>query len=152
MARYATLGEVQAHLPSGIWAPGAGEPTAAKVQNWLDQQSAWVDNTLRWKYTVPVTDATDQATLGGIVAMLVAAQVWMALGGHSGDDLSGGRSLRKTALEMLAYSQATGQSRLVLPNTEESSTGEAAVMQPLGSFTDPDDGGAARVFDVGMHL
>lgn len=59
-------------------------------------------------------------------------------GGQGQPVPSGGAGLRKAAYQILAYNERTGQSMLVLPNTPESDSGEAAVGQSEGTFTDPD--------------
>lgn len=140
---YAVIGDVTDFVPSQIWTPAAdSQPNEATITDWLTAQSRWLDSTLRWKYTVPITDAGDVALLKPIVARLVAAQVLEVLGGHDPTYSEFSGRVRKVALEMLAYSQAKGQSMLVLPNSGVSDSGEAAVGQAQSTFTDPAETGS----------
>jgi hypothetical protein len=151
---YAAIADVQARVPTQVCQMGeTSQPSADVVEGWLDATSAWVDASLRWKYLVPVTDAADRGTLKQVVAQLVAAQVWDVIGGHGGDQPAGGASLRRAAFQMLAYNEREGRSYLLLPGTTLADTGEAEVEQPVGSFSDPDDGaGSSRLFSIGMNF
>lgn len=139
---YGTVPGVQAHIPKQFLGTagfdGQSQPTRSQVSTWITAQSAFIDSTLRWKYSVPVTDTADVATLTVICEMLVAAQVWAVLAGHSAEASATAKELRASALTMLAYSSREGKSYLVLPGTATSDSGEADVMAPEGSFTDPD--------------
>lgn len=151
---YATLPDVQARIPQSLWTGSPdSEPKASDVQGWLTQVTGWIDSSLRWKYTVPITDAGDLATLRPICADLVAARVWGVIAGHSEEYAKVGRELTKFAREMLAYDSRTGRSLLVLPSTAESDSGEAAIGQPEATFTDPDDcESEPRFFTIGMDF
>ncbi|MFN3652225.1 MAG: hypothetical protein ACK47B_21820 [Armatimonadota bacterium] len=148
---YATAADVQESVPLQSWTMGAdSQPSQATIEEWLEAQSAWVDATLRWKYDVPITAAADLALLKPLVAMLVAAQVWAILGGHTGQEPVAAVTLRRTALSMLVFDPKSGQSRVVLPNSAESETGEAELGQPISSFSDPEsDDGIPRLFEIG---
>jgi len=148
---YATVADVQSRIPEGTFTIGpASSPSEAMVAAWIAADSAWVDATLRWKYTVPVSEAADVAMLAPIVAALAAAKIWAFVGGHNGEMPSAGTELRREALVMLAFDAKRGRSNLVLPSTVESDTGEAAVGQPESTFTDPDaDDAIPRMFDLG---
>lgn len=139
---YGTTADVQALIPRQLLGAGgfgpASQPNQAQVTTWISTQSAWIDSTLRWKYSMPATDSADVAMLTTICAMLVAAQVWSVLGGHDAQVPGAGPQLVKMARMLLAYDERTGRSSLVLLNTSESDSGEATVGQPEASFTDPD--------------
>jgi phage gp36-like protein len=153
---YATPADVQARVPTQLLTLGAGsQPSAAQVTAWLAAASAWIDATLAWKYLAPVTAAPDAALLAPVCAALVAAQVWTVISGHDAKLAANAGELRREALQLLAYDARTGQSRLVLSQTALADSGEAAVNQPEGTFTDPDqsDGAThARLFWIGMEL
>lgn len=158
-SRYASLADVRSRVPAQLWTPSPrSHPTDEMVLGWLDAASAWIDTTLRWKYVVPVTEAADLALLRPICARLVAAQVWEVIGGHGQDQPSSANMLRKEARILLAYDPgsgmrpSSGQANIVLPNTALAVTGEAVVASPSSSFTDPDEGGADRLFSMGMVL
>lgn len=136
---YATVAEVQARIPTQLLEIGtASQPTTAQVTAWLTAESLWIDAALRWRYSVPVTDADDLLRLATICAALVASRCWTVLGGHSAEVVANAEQLRNEALSMLAYDRRTGRALLVLPGTSLSGSGEAAVMLPESSFTDPD--------------
>src|SRR5579862_9463545 len=146
---YASLSDVQSLIPTQIWtASGASQPSDVQVQTWLAQTSRWIDGTLRWRYASMtesdsdpiVSDPSDLLTVQAVCALLAAAQVWDVLGGHAAQEPSSGPVLREQAYRLLAYDAAEGRSYVTLPNTTLSSTGEAALGQPEGTFTDPDDG------------
>lgn len=156
---YATVADVQARFPTQILTINAtSQPTTTQVTEWLAQQSLWIDQTLRWKYDAPLTDAEDLLVLKPIAAALVAAQVWGVLGSFGSDAGDVGANLRREALSMLAYDPKTGRSNLVLPDTALADTGEASLGQPLSTFTDPallgEDGLPAnpRFFTTSMEL
>lgn len=138
---YAVVADVQARIATQLLTITAtSQPSSAQVGEWLDQQSAWIDATLRWRYAVPITNATDVDMLQPICAGLVAAMVYQVVGSHSAEGLEIARQLRRDALEMLGYAMqdGAGRSSITLPNSALSSSGEAAVGQPVSSFTDPD--------------
>lgn len=153
---YAALDDVKARIPSQIWSGGpTAQPSEVAVSAWLTATSDWVDSSLRWKYAVPVTDATDLLILQQVVALLAAAQVWdvkASFNPQTGGTISGA-GLRKNAYELLAYDAKSGRSNLVLPNTPESDSGEAAGGLADSSFTDPDAcGSEPRYFRIGMDF
>lgn len=136
---YATAANVQARIPKQLCEIGpASQPSLSQVEAWLTAQSNWIDRALRWKYVTPITDADDIAVLREICAQLVASQIWDVKGSFGPDQASQGPHLRRSALETFAWDAKSGQSRLVLSDSSLSDTGEAAVMQPEGTFTDPD--------------
>lgn len=142
---YGTVAGVQANIPKQFIGQAGfsaeSQPTRTQVTSWVTAQSAFIDSSLRWKYSVPITNATDVATLTVICEMLVAAQVWSVLAGHSAEASATAKQLRESALTMLAYNSREGRSYLVLPNSATSDSGEADVGSPEGSFTDPDSTG-----------
>ena len=154
MAVYATLDDVKGRIPKQIWEAGpSSQPSTSEVTNWLAASSAWVDDTLRWKYAVPITAEADVLVLRQAVSLLVAAQVWDAKGsfnpqspGTAGADT--GARLRKAAYELLGYDPKLARSSLVLPGTVESDSGEAAGGLSDSSFTDPDCEGPPRYFTI----
>lgn len=155
MARYAEAADVQALVAIQIARFNAtSQPTLTQVETWLDQQSDWVDRTLRWRYTVPITDADDKSALNPILAALVAALAWETIGSHNGEMLGIAAQLRRNALQSLAYQSSganAGRSFIVLPNSGLSDSGEASLSIPEHSFTDPDDCDSnPRFFEIGM--
>ena len=155
MAVYDSIDDVKGRVPRQIWEAGpSSQPSVAEVTHWLAASSAWVEDTLRWKYAVPVTDETDGLVLRQAVSLLVAAQVWDAKGsfnpqspGTAGADT--GARLRKAAYELLGYDPKLARSSLVLPGSVESDSGEAAGGLSDSSFSDPDDSdGVPRLFTI----
>lgn len=142
---YGSVAGVQANIPKQLLSAagftGETQPTRAQVTTWLNSQSAFIDSALRWKYAVPITDATDVLTLNTVCELLVAAQAWMVIAGHDAQASATAKQLRETALLMLAYNARDGRALLVLPNSTTSDSGEADVMAPEGSFTDPEGTG-----------
>lgn len=149
---YAVVADVQARVATQLVTISAtSQPSTTQVTEWLAQQSAWIDATLRWRYSVPITDATDVDMLQPICAALVAAMVYQVVGSHSAEGLEIAKQLRRDALEMLGYAARTGDGRsaITLPNSALSSSGEAAVGQPVSSFTDPDvSDNTPRFFEI----
>lgn len=146
---YATLDDVQDRLPTQVWEIGVTEqPSSAAVSGWLEAQTRFLNGTLAWKYSVPVTDASDLAVLRQVCAALVAAEVYDLLAMHDPANLSNpARNLRQNAYQQLAYDAKSGQAHLVLSGTALSESGEADVGSPEGSFTDPDaEGSEPRLF------
>ena len=177
---YATVADVQARVLQSLATLGpATEPSESTVEGWIDGASAWIDGALSWKYQVPVTDATDLALLKPICSAWVAAQVYEVLEGTP-TSLAGGvtlnrasQRLREEAIIAFVYQPGgvrtfvpgagqvlvskdqdrAGKSFLVLTNTAPATTGEAAVRQPLGTFTDPEaEGSEPRLFGAGREF
>lgn len=151
MARvpYAEVPDVQARLPEQmLFIDGDSQPSESRVGDMLEAASGWIDSTLRWRYTVPITHVDDLMLLRQACAALVAAQCWQVISASSPDFAAIGKDLRKEAMVMLAYDERTGRSALTLPNSTLSETGEASIGQPDSTFTDPDDGGDARSFEI----
>lgn len=171
---YASVADAQARIRTALLTIGAGsEPTTTQVTDWLEQWSLWVDQSLAWKYVVPVTQADDLKLLKPVVAALVAAECWGVIATANPGQEDRGPELRAEALAMLAYQPATARqfvpgvgmvavtaraglaekSFLVLPHTALADSGEAAVGAPVGSFTDPDaEGSVPRFFRAAMEL
>lgn len=151
MATYATVSDVQSRIPLQLCTIGPeSQPPQSEVENLLTQVSGWMDSALRWKYAVPITDATDLETLRPICADLVAARVWDVIAGQDEGYAKKSERLAKFAKEMFSWEARTGRSLLVLPSTTESDSGEAAVNAPVASFTDPDvETSVPRFFSMG---
>jgi hypothetical protein len=142
---YATVGDVQARIPTQLWSAGFdSQPTQDQVCAWLQETSDWVDRTLAWKYTIPITDPTDLATLQPIITNLVAAQVWDVLAGTAPQYAETGARLERRGKQALAYNASTGRSMIAMNNTGFSDTGEAVTDFPDSSFTDPSEVGGRR--------
>lgn len=172
---YATVAQVQGRLRTGLITIGAtSEPSTATVTEWLEEVSAWIDATLAWRYVVPVTDSNDKAVLRRAATALVAGMVLKVLAASGGDVGDDAEALMGEGLTDLVYQPgsvksfvpgvgsvvvakdavAAGRSLVVLPNTAESDSGEAAVDHAAGSFSDPDaeEGGVnERLFEIGRE-
>jgi len=151
MQRYASVADVQARVPRTLLTIDEESAVSdVQVEEWLDAHSQWVDGTLSWRYAVPLTDPESGRVLRPIVALLAAADVWDHLGGHAVEPMAQPMALRRTAHQMLGYQATTGRSNLLLTSATYSSSGEAAVQQPVSSFTDPDSATATDfTFKVG---
>ena len=155
MARYATIDDVQARIPLPLLTiDPSTQPSSSVVNDWLDADSLWVDQALRWKYVVPVTADADITILRQVLADLVASRCWQLLSAHGGELSSPAVELRRQALQSLAYDAKSGRAMLVLPGTAEADTGEAMTGQAVHSFTDPDtdEDATPRFFSVDMEL
>jgi phage gp36-like protein len=171
---YATTADVQARIPTAVLTIGAGtEPSSATVDGWLTSASAWIDSSLAWKYLMPVTDPSDLELLRPICAALVAAQVFSVLAASDATLDAMVRSLRAEALSALVYSpggagtwmeggatvitskdlSGIGRAMLVLRHTALEDSGEAALDQPLSTFSDPlEDDRQARMFNRSIQF
>ena len=162
---YATVADVQGNIPAQMCTISDGfppsQPSATLVTQWLESASAFIDGSLRWKYIVPITDATDILVLREACALLAAARVWDVLGGHSAQEPAGGAALRTNAYDLLVYDRKgnanaaipPGRSYVELPNTTLATTGEAALGEPMSTFTDPADPmNEQRMFSIGMQF
>lgn len=157
---YAVVSDVQGRIATQLLTIGASsQPTTDQVEEWLEQQSAWIDNTIRWRYAVPITNEDDVKLLRPICAALVAAMCWQVIGSHGGELPSPAKELRDEALQSLSYDRYvvsnSGRSMIVLPNSTLSDSGEAGLAAPEGSFTDPDsdtDDVNPRFFEIGMDF
>jgi hypothetical protein len=147
---YAAIADLRAYIPGGLVAFGPqSHPTEGEVLRWLDELSAWIDAALRWRYAVPVSHATDLQLVRGPCAMLTAARVWQAVGGHQGQWPEAADRLVEQAYAALGWDPRRGNAMLVLPNTAESGTGAADFDAPEASFSDPaDDSSLPRFFSM----
>lgn len=154
---YADGAAVQARIPTTQLALGTGsQPSMSQVLEWLAADSAWLDAALAWKYVCPVTFAADIALLKPIVAALTASRCYQVMAGTDAAYLELASDLRKEALQLLGYTAQgpnAGRAQLVLSNTTLATTGEAALGQPGGTFTDPDVlGNNPRFFSIAQVL
>lgn len=152
---YATTADVQAHLPLQVAALGTqSQPSEAQVSAWLDSISGWIDGSLAWRYRTPVTASADLPLLREACALLVAGLVWQVLGSHGEAPPDGALALRLQAERLLAYQTAgpnAGRSLATLTAATLADTGEAALGQPVGSFTDPEGDGAPRLLPIDLE-
>lgn len=169
---YATVADVQARIWTDLLAiSDSTQPATADVEDWLCQESHWIDSTFAWRYAMPATEAADRERLRPACADLVAARCWRVLVPRNPGQESRPDELRGAALITLVYQPGSvrpvgsslgrlatdppreGRSFLVLPGTALADTGEAGLGAPESSYSDPDaEGGTERLFSVGMDL
>jgi len=167
---YATVADVQARIWTDVLAiSDESQPARADVEDWLCQESHWMDSTFAWKYRMPAADPEDRERLRPACADLVAGRVWRVLVPRNPGQEARPEELRGSALVAMVYQPGAvrtltsslgrlasdppreGRSHLVLPNTALADTGEAALGQPEGSFTDPEEEGPERLFGAGRE-